>query len=87
MAQGSLFQVASDSSVVTVDGQNIVGKYKLLHKTANFFSNQFTWLIVITCIIAFAVVVRIVRNYMKKKQDYKLIRTNLNDTSNKKIEN
>ena len=79
MAQGSLFYVMPDSSVVTADGQNIVGKYKLLHKTANFFSNQFTWLIVFFSIFAFAIIIKFIRNYLKKRQDYQIVKSNLNN--------
>lgn len=79
MAQGSLFYVMPDSSVVTADGQNIVGKYKLLHKTANFFSNQFTWLIVFFSIFAFAIIIKFLRNYLKKRQDYQIVKSNLNN--------
>jgi hypothetical protein len=79
MAQGSLFYVMPDSSVVTVDGQNIIGKYKFLHKTANFFSNQFTWLIVFFSIFVFAIIIKFVRNYLKKRQDYEIVKTTLND--------
>lgn len=51
--------------ISSTDGQNIYGKYKLLYKTANFFSNQFTWLIVFICFLVAAIVLRIVRNRVK----------------------
>lgn len=69
MALGSLFNVQPDYSVSSVDGQNIFGKYRLLIKTANFFSNQFTWIIVTFAILVFAIIVRIVRNCLKKKEE------------------
>ena len=67
LADGSLFEITESSGVVSVDGQNIVGKYKVLGKTANFFSNSFTWIIVMVCIIAVAIVLWGVRRYLKKK--------------------
>ena len=70
IAEGSLYVILPDSSVATVDGQNIFGKYRLLRKTANFFGNQFTWMIVFFSIIVFAIIVRIVRNCLKKKRDF-----------------
>jgi type II secretory pathway component PulF len=74
---GSLFYVASDSSVATTDGQNIFGKYRVLKKTANFFSNQFTWMIVFFSIFVFAIIIRFLRNWLKKKQDYQIIKTKI----------
>jgi len=64
---GSLFTVMPDSSIASTDGQNIFGKYRLLIKTANFFSNQFTWMIVFFSILVFAIIIRFARNYLKKK--------------------
>jgi hypothetical protein len=49
----------------STDGQNILGKYKLLYKTANFFSNQFTWLIVFICFAGAAILLRIIRNLLR----------------------
>ncbi len=77
LALGSLFQVMPDASIASTDGQNIFGKYRLLVKTANFFSNQFTWMIVFFCIFVFAVIIRFLRNWLKKKQDYQTIRTQI----------
>ena len=55
LAEGSLYYVQPDSTVSTVDAQNIYGKYKLLQKTANFFGNQFTWIIIFFCLVVVAV--------------------------------
>jgi hypothetical protein len=77
MTMGSLFYQAPDSSVAATDAQNIFGKYRLLKKTANFFSNQFTWMIVIFSIFGFAVIVKLVRNWLKKRQDYEIVKTKL----------
>lgn len=74
LAEGSLFYILPDSSVATVDAQNIFGKYRLLKKTANFFGNQFTWLIVFLSIIVFAVLVRLWRNWLKKRRDIEEVR-------------
>jgi hypothetical protein len=74
LAKGSLYVVLPDSSLATVDAQNIYGKYRLLQKTANFFGNQFTWIIVFVAILLFAVVVRVLRNCLKKKRDFQVIR-------------
>lgn len=74
MTSGSLFQVGDSSLVESKDGQNIYGKYKLLYKTANFLSNQFTWMIVFVCFVAVAIVLRIVRTKVRlltKKQKAK----------------
>jgi len=77
MATGSLFVVMPDASVASTDGQNIFGKYRLLIKTANFFSNQFTWMIVFFSIFVFAIIIRFWRNWLKKRQEYDVIRTQL----------
>lgn len=69
IAEGSLYTVMPDSSLATVDAQNIFGKYRLLNKTANFFGNQFTWMIVFFSILTFAVIIRFLRNWLKKKRD------------------
>ena len=68
LAEGSLYLVMSDSSVAAVDAQNIYGKYKLLNKTANFFGNQFTWIIVFTAILVFAIIVKVARNCLRKRE-------------------
>lgn len=81
MTMGSLFYVAPDNSVASADAQNIYGKYRILRKTANFFSNQFTWMIVIFSILVFAVIVRIVRNWLKNKQEIEIIKTKLDQSS------
>lgn len=78
---GSLFTVMPDSSIASTDGQNIFGKYRLLIKTANFFSNQFTWMIVFFSILIFAIIIRFARNYLKKKQEYEIIRTKIRTTN------
>jgi hypothetical protein len=62
---GSLFVLEKSDLISSTDGQNIYGKYKLLYKTGNFFSNQFTWLIVFICFLVAAIVLRIVRNRVK----------------------
>ena len=77
LAEGTLFIVMPDSSVATVDGQNIFGKYKLLQKTANFFGNQFTWIIVFFCIFVVAVVIKVWRHYLKKNRDFVIIKHEL----------
>lgn len=43
---------------MSTDGTNVFGKYKLLYKSANFFSNMFTWIIVFLGIIVFVVILR-----------------------------
>jgi hypothetical protein len=75
IATGTLFTVLPDSSVASTSDVNIYGKYRLLRKTANFFSNQFTWMIVFFSILAFAIIVRFLRNYLKKKREFEIIRT------------
>jgi len=77
LAEGSLYVILPDSSVVTVDAQNIYGKYRLLLKTANFFGNQFTWIIVVVCILAVAVGIKFWRNWLKKHRDYEVVRKEL----------
>jgi len=74
IAMGSLFYVAPDNSVATTDAQNIFGKYRILRKTANFFSNQFTWMIVFFSILAFAVIVKYLRKCLKKRQEYEIMK-------------
>lgn len=66
MTSGSLFVIENTDLIKSTDGQNIFGKYKLLYKTANFFANQFTWLIVFIVFIAVAVLLRFIRNKLKK---------------------
>jgi hypothetical protein len=66
--------VAPDNSVATTDAQNIFGKYRILRKTANFFSNQFTWMIVFFSILAFAVIVKYLRKCLKKRQEYEIMK-------------
>jgi hypothetical protein len=77
IAVGTLFTVQSDSSLATVDAQNIYGKYKLLGKTANFFSNQFTWIIVFSLIFTFALIIRWLRNHLKNKKQFQLVRSRM----------
>jgi len=77
LAEGSLYVILPDSSVATVDAQNIYGKYRLLLKTANFFGNQFTWIIVVVCILAVAVGIKFWRNWLKKHRDYEVVRKEL----------
>lgn len=67
ISSGSLYEFASDGTVYSVDGQNIRGKYQLLYKTANFFSNQFTWLLVFLGLLFLGTIIRIIRNKLKKK--------------------
>ena len=82
MAEGSLYVLLPDSSVATVDGQNIYGKYRLLQKTANFFGNQFTWIIVFFCLIVFAVGMKVWRWWLKKNRDVVFIKTAMHGASN-----
>lgn len=77
IAMGTLFYVAPDSSIATTDAQNIYGKYRLLHKTANFFSNQFTWMLVFFSILAFAVIIKFVRKWLKRRQEYQVVKGKL----------
>jgi hypothetical protein len=77
IAMGTLFYVAPDSSVVTTDAQNIFGKYRILRKTANFFANQFTWMIVFFSIFVFAVIIKFVRKWLKKRQEYLAVKGKL----------
>ena len=77
LATGSLFEVLPDDSVASTDGQNITGKYRLLVKTANFFSNQFTWIIVAVSLLVFALLVKLLRNCLKTKEDAQIIRTRI----------
>jgi hypothetical protein len=62
MTSGGLFQVGADGAVVSLDGMNVPGKYNLLFKTANFFSNMFTWTIVLLILIGVMLLVRFLRN-------------------------
>lgn len=73
LANGSLFVFDQDEGVISTDGQNIYGKYKLLYKTANFFSNCFTWIIVAFCLVLLSVIIWGIRKYWKNrvKYDYK----------------
>jgi hypothetical protein len=66
-----------DSTVVSKGAENIPGKYQLLQKTANFFSNQFTWMIVFFSILVFAIIVRAVRMHLRKKRDFEVIKTEI----------
>ena len=75
IAEGSLYVILPDSSVATVDAQNIFGKYRLLRKTANFFGNQFTWIIVFVSILVAAIIIKIWRSYLKKNRDKAIIKT------------
>ena len=77
IAEGSLYVILPDSSVATVDAQNIYGKYRLLQKTANFFGNQFTWIIVFVCLLLVAIIIKIWRGCLKKNRDFVVIRTEL----------
>lgn len=65
MTSGSLFVIENTDLIKSTDGQNIFGKYKLLYKTANFFANQFTWLIVFIVFLACAFLLRLIRNKLK----------------------
>ncbi len=51
-----------DGSVISLDGMNVPGKYNLLFKTANFFSNMFTWTIVLLMLIGAMLLVRFLRS-------------------------
>lgn len=65
LALGTLFKVDQNNIFVSTDGQNLLGKYQLLTKTANFFSNQFTWIIVFVSLAAAALVLKFVRGRVK----------------------
>lgn len=78
VAGSSLFTIMPDASLSPKDSaQTIYGKYKLLQKTANFFSNQFTWIIVFLCMIAVAFILKCWRNWLKKRRDFEVIRMNI----------
>lgn len=62
IAKGGLFMVNDEIGVLSTDGSNVNGKYKLLYKTANFFSNIFTWLIVFLILLAITLIMRRLRN-------------------------
>lgn len=62
MTTGGLFEVGPDGAVVSLDGMNVPGKYNLLFKTANFFSNIFTWTIVLFMLIGLMLLVRLLKN-------------------------
>lgn len=62
IAKGGLFMVNDEIGVLSTDGSNVNGKYKLLYKTANFFSNIFTWLIVFLILLAITLIMRWLRN-------------------------
>jgi hypothetical protein len=62
MTTGGLFEVGPDGAVVSLDGMNVPGKYNLLFKTANFFSNIFTWTIVLFMLIGLMLLVRFLKN-------------------------
>jgi hypothetical protein len=67
-----------DASLSPIDSaQTIYGKYKLLQKTANFFSNQFTWIIVFLSIIVVALILKCWRSWLKKRRDFEVIRMNV----------
>lgn len=51
-----------DGAVISLDGMNVPGKYNLLFKTANFFSNIFTWTIVLFMLIGLMLLVRFLKN-------------------------
>jgi biopolymer transport protein ExbB/TolQ len=76
-----------DSSVASKDGDNIYGKYRLLAKTANFFGNQFTWMIVFFSILAFAIIIRFLRNWLKKRREFEIIRTQITTLPDTSIAN
>ena len=58
----------SDTDLVaSTGGENIYGKYKLLLKTANFFSNTFTWMIVLFSIMVFVGILWLAKFFYKKK--------------------
>lgn len=60
-----MFKVDQNNIFVSTDGQNLLGKYQLLSKTANFFSNQFTWMIVFVSLAVGALVLKFVRGRVK----------------------
>lgn len=78
VAGSSLFVLMPDASLSPIDSaQTIYGKYKLLQKTANFFSNQFTWIIVFLSIIVVALILKCWRSWLKKRRDFEVIRMNV----------
>jgi len=86
VAGSSLFTIMPDASLSPKDSaQTIYGKYRLLQKTANFFSNQFTWIIVFLCILAAAILLRIWRNWLKKRRDFEVIKKNVEGDDKKKL--
>lgn len=54
--------VNDEIGVLSTDGSNVNGKYKLLYKTANFFSNIFTWLVVFLILLVITLIMRWLRN-------------------------
>ena len=69
LTAGSLFTFEDNERILSTDGQNIYGKYKLLYKTANFFANQFTWLLVFVGLVVLGIIIRCIRNRMKKTEE------------------
>ena len=62
MTNGGLFNLNDENELIaSTDGQNIYGKYKLLYKTANFFANQFTWIIVCFCLLVAGLIIYFLR--------------------------
>lgn len=43
------------------DGTDVSGKYKLLYKTANFFSNMFTWVVVFVVVLGVTFLLKWIR--------------------------
>ena len=69
MTNGGLFAIGEDGAVISLDGTNVPGKYNLLFKTANFFSNMFTWTIVLLILISVMVLVRLLKSrFIEKDQ-------------------
>ena len=69
LTDGNLFDMNTNNEYISsTDGQNIFGKYKLLYKTANFLSNQFTWLLIAASLLLFGVLVHFARNWLRDRE-------------------
>lgn len=61
LIDGNIFNInTNDQFISSSDGQNIFGKYKLLYKTANFLSNQFTWILIFLSLLAVGLIVHFI---------------------------
>lgn len=72
ITDGNLFDINTNNEFISsTDGQNIYGKYKLLYKTANFLSNQFTWILIAVSLLVVGLLIKVVRNKIYEKQKRK----------------